>query len=88
MISPTSSILISINGFSIHYYGLIMFFAILTAVLVIYFISKKYFKDIDTELILDIFPVVIIFSILGARFYYVLLDWNYYSKHLSEIFAV
>ncbi len=88
MISPTSSILISINGFSIHYYGLIMFFAILTAVLVICFVSKKYFKDVDTDLILDILPVVIIFSILGARFYYVLLDWNYYSKHLSEIFAV
>lgn len=88
MQSPPSSVLASINGFNIHYYGLIMFCAIVTALLVMKYAVKKYYKDIDTEILLDILPPIILCSILGARLYYVIMDFGYFSKHLSEIFAV
>lgn len=88
MQSPPSSILFSIGSFHLHYYGVIMFLAILTAVFVMYFIAKKYDKDIDTEVILDILPPIILSAILGARLYYVLMDFSYYSNHPSEILAV
>lgn len=88
MQSPPSSVLLSIDGFEIHYYGIIMFLAIIVALFVIRWISKKYYKAVDTELILDILPVVILCSILGARLYYVLLDFSYFSKNISEIFAI
>ena len=88
MISPPSPILCTIGGFSIHYYGVFMFAAMIAAVKVITVISRKYYKDIDVETILDVFPIVIIFSIIGARMYYVLMDWAYYSHHLSEILAL
>lgn len=88
MQSPPSSVFASINGFDIHYYGLIMFFAIITALAVMRFVIKKYYKDIDTDLLIDILPVIIICSILGARLYYVLMDFGYFSKHLTEIFAL
>lgn len=88
MISPKSSVLINIGDFSIHYYGVIMFAAIISALLIIRFIAKKYYKDIDTEIILDILPVIILSAILGARIYYVLMDLPYFSSHLNEIFAI
>lgn len=88
MQSPPSSILLEVNGFPVHYYGVLMFFAIITGFLAIRYIAKKYYKQINTEIILDIAPFVILFSILGARLYYVFLDFHYYSKHLNEIFAV
>ena len=88
MQSPPSSVLISFNGFGIHYYGLIMFCAIAAGILVMRSIAKKYYKDINTEILLDLLPAIILCAILGARFYYVIMDWNYFSSHLSEIFAL
>ncbi len=88
MISPPSSVAFSINGFDIHYYGLIMFAAITTAVLIICFVAKKYYKSVDTDLILDILPVIILSSIFCARLYYVAMDWRFYSTHLKEIIAL
>lgn len=88
MISPKSSVLINIGDFSIHYYGVIMFAAIITALFVIKFIAKKYYKDINTEIILDILPIIILSAILGARIYYVLMDLPYFIRHANEIFAI
>ena len=89
MQSPASSVFFEVNGFSIHYYGVIMFFAIVIGLLVIRFIAKKYYKDIiDTDIVLDILPAIIIFSIIGARLYYVLMDFDYYSNHMRDIIAV
>ncbi len=88
MQSPPSSVLVSINGFSIHYYGLIMFCAIAAGILVMRFVAKKYYKGISTEILLDMLPAVILCAILGARLYYVVMDWRYFSSHLGEIFAL
>lgn len=88
MQSPASSVVFEFGGYSLHYYGVIMFCAIITAVFVIHFVAKKYYKDVDTELVLDILPGIILFSLLGARTYYVLMDFSYYANHPAEIFAV
>lgn len=88
MQSPDSSVLFTFGSFSVHYYGLTMFLAIITALFVMRFMIKKYYKEINTEILLDILPAVILFSIIGARAYYVIMDFSYYSKHLSEIVAV
>ncbi len=88
MRSPHSSIAFSIGQFDVHYYGIIMFFAILAGIFVVYKTAKRYYKDVDTEIILDILPVVIVSAILGARVYYVLMDFQYYANHIPEIAAV
>lgn len=88
MQSPPSSVLLNINGFSIHYYGLIMFLAIVTALCVMQYIAKRFYRDIDTEILLDILPIIILCSIFGARLYYVLMDFNYFIKNPFEILAV
>ncbi len=88
MQSPPSSVLVSINGFDIHYYGLIMFCAIAAGILVMRLVAKKYYKKVNTEILLDMLPAIILCAILGARLYYVAMDWNYFSRHLPEIFAL
>ena len=88
MQSPPSSVLLNIGGFNLHYYGLIMFFAIITALFVMHCVAKKFYKDVDTDTLLDILPIIILCSILGARLYYVIMDFSYYNKHLAEIPAV
>ncbi len=88
MQSPPSSVIVSINGFSIHYYGLIMFCAIAAGIFVMRSIAKKYYKDVNTQILLDMLPPIILCAILGARLYYVFMDWEYFSSHISEIFAL
>lgn len=86
--SPESSVIFSVNGFDIHYYGVIMFFAIISALLVIREMCKRYYKDVSTDILLDILPIIIITAIIGARLYYVVMDIAYYINHPLEIFAV
>lgn len=88
MQSPPSPIVFDIGGFALHYYGVIMFIAIVFALFVICFVARRYHKDVDTEVLLDVLPFVILAAILGARVYYVIMDFSYYSEHLQEIPAI
>jgi len=65
-----------------------LFLGMLAGVFATYFISKKYYKTVDLDALVDFFPILIIFSIIGARLYYVLLSLDYYLKYPKEIFAI
>lgn len=86
--APASGVAFNIFGYNIRYYGIMLFFGMIAGILTAYFISKKYYKQIDLDLLTDFFPFLIIFSILCARLYYVLLSLDYYLKYKGEIFAV
>ena len=86
--APASGVAFSVFGYDIRYYGIMLFFGMFAGILASYFISKKYYKQVDLELLTDFFPFLIIFSILCARLYYVLLSLYYYLKYKGEIFAI
>ncbi len=88
MLSPESNVAFYIGNFAIKYYSVIMFFAIFVGSSLSCIVAKKYYKSVPVEKFLDILPVVILSAILGARLYYVLLDWGYYSQHLIEILLI
>ncbi len=68
---------------SIKFYGLIIAFGFLLAVL---FGGRLAYKwKIDLNKMLDVLLFGTIGGIVGARLYYVLFEWDYYSQHLSEI---
>ena len=68
---------------SIKFYGLIIAFGFLLAVL---FGGRMAYKwKIDLNKMLDVLLYGTIGGIVGARLYYVLFEWDYYSHHLSEI---
>jgi len=57
-------------------------------VLVAHFVTKKFYGELDAEVIYDIAPHVIIGAIIGARTYYCLLSYHYYSQHPMEIIQI
>lgn len=69
--------------FSIKFYGVIIAFGFLLAVL---FGGRMAYKwKLDLNKMLDILLFGTIGGILGARLYYVLFEWEYYRVHLAEI---
>jgi len=74
---------ISVFGFSIAFYGIIIGIGMLLGMSVA---TKDYGKHgHKVEDIQDFALIVIILGVIGARLYYVIFEWEYYSKHLMEI---
>lgn len=68
---------------SIKFYGLIIAFGFLLAVL---FGGRTAYKwKIDLNKMVDVLIFGTLGGIVGARLYYVIFEWSYYSGHLSEI---
>ena len=88
MIYPPQISYISIGNINIHFYGLIIALSIIVCVYLLDVISKKIKTELSCDVIYDILPITVIFSILGARLYYVLLNFNYYFYHPKEIFMI
>lgn len=77
---------ITIGGFSIAYYGIIIAFGMLCGFLLANWQAKR--TNQNTELYLDLAVWDIIFAVIGARIYYVLFSWDYYSEHPAEILNI
>ena len=86
-VSP-GDIAFTIGPLSIYYYGLIMATALSIAVAVDVFITKKFYPNINSEIIYDIAPHIIIGGIIGARAYYCLLSFEYFAKNPLEIVQI
>lgn len=74
----------SIFGFKIAFYGVIIGIGVLCGVLMASYVAKK--ENLDSELIWDFAIYAIIFSIIGARIYYVIFQWDMYKDNLANIF--
>ena len=73
----------SIGGISFAYYGLIIGIGMVAGLLVAQADAKR--RGQNPDIYLDFAMYVLIFSILGARIYYVIFQWDYYRNHLAEI---
>lgn len=74
----------SIFGFEIALYGVIIGIGVLCGVLLAAHVAKK--EKLDADIIWDFAIYAIIFSIIGARLYYVIFSWDMYKDNLIEIF--
>ena len=75
---------ISIFGFEIAYYGIIIGSAILIGLLIALKEAKRTRQNPEHYYDLAIFGVV--FSIICARLYYVIFSWSMYKDNLLSIF--
>ena len=83
----------NINPVAFSIFGIdIMWYAILITtgiILGLYFVSKlAVVKGLDKEMPSDLLLWVLVPAILGARLYYVIFSWDYYSKNPSEIIMI
>ena len=75
---------ISIFGFRIAFYGIIIGCGMLAGMAVAFSDAKR--RGQDPDLYMDFALYGIIFSIIGARTYYVIFDWDNYKNNLIQIF--
>lgn len=75
---------ISIFGFRIAFYGIIIGIGILAGLWVAASDAKR--RGQDPDIYLDFALYAIVFSIIGARIYYIVFDWDNYKDNLLQIF--
>lgn len=75
---------ITIGGFTIAFYGMIIAFGMVMGYLMTAFQAKRTGQEPDLYLDLALWDIV--FAVIGARIYYVIFTWNYYKDNLLQIF--
>lgn len=75
---------IMIGNFGIAIYGIVMACSILAGLLMAMYEAKKTGQKPDDYV--DLAIIASIFSLIGARIYYVIFSWGYYKDHLIHIF--
>ena len=88
MFQSPGDIAFTIGAVDVYYYGIIMACAIFAGIFIILGIKKRFFPEITSESIYDIAFMLIITGIIGARLYYVILDYRYFIENPSEICAL
>lgn len=77
---------ITIFGFDIAYYGMIIGAGILVGIFIAAWEAKRTGQKPDDYYDLAIYAVI--FSIIGARIYYVVFSWDMYKDNLLSIFNI
>ncbi len=85
--SPGSTLFI-INNFPIHYYSICIAIAIICGSATSWWITYKYYPHMDPDDFYNFTPPIVLGGVIGARLYYVMLTWDYFSKHLNEIIMI
>ena len=81
-----NKIFLDLGIVQIKWYSLFIFIAMLVASILIYREARR--KKIDDDTLFNMIFYGIIIGILGARFYYVLFNLNYYLKYPLEILMI
>ena len=76
----------SVFGFEIAFYGLIIGIGVLAGILMAAHQAKVTGQDPDTYWDFAIYAVI--FSVIGARIYYVVFAWDYYKDNLLSVFNI
>lgn len=85
-IQPLDPIAISLGPIQVHWYGVIIGAAIALGLYIA--IKESARRGLDKELFTDLMLWAIPIAILSARTYYVLFEWEYYSRYPGEIIAI
>ena len=75
---------VSVFGFEIAYYGIIIGIGIIAGILMAVYEAKRTKQDPETYYDLALYAVIC--SIIGARIYYVIFSWDSYKDDLLSIF--
>lgn len=76
----------TVFGQNIYWYGIFIGLGVILGVLLALHEAKRTGQNPDTYLDFIIYAMII--SIIGARLYYVIFSWDFYSQHPEKIFAI
>ena len=86
MILTINPVAFKFGNLSVKWYGIIMAVAIILAVSMAIFEGRK--RQIESDDFMDLLLWAVPIGYVGARIYYVIFEWHYYSQHLDEIIAI
>jgi phosphatidylglycerol:prolipoprotein diacylglycerol transferase len=75
-----------LGPFSLRWYGLLIASAVLVGLLLATRLGRR--RGIDPTVIADLLPVLVIGAVIGARLYYVALEWRQYQGHWIDALAI
>ena len=75
-----------IGSFEVRWYGILIACGVILAMLLTSYNCKK--KDVDFDIILDIFFIAFPAAIIGARMYYVIFEFENYKNNLIDMFNI
>ena len=79
-------VMLDLGFIQIYWYSFFIFIALLVGGSLALKEAKRF--HIEEEKMINMFFFLIPISIIGARFYYVLFNWEYYSQNIIEIFEI
>ncbi|EDY38121.1 prolipoprotein diacylglyceryl transferase [Cyanobium sp. PCC 7001] len=71
---------------SLRWYGLLIALAVLAGLMLATRLGKA--RGIDPALIADLLPLLVLGAVIGARLYYVLLEWRQYADNWTDALAI
>ena len=78
----------NILGFPIYFYGIILSVSIFVGFYAACKLYQNFYSKDEAKYLIDFSPYLIFFGIIGARVYYCLVNFTYYSNHPFEIFNI
>lgn len=85
MFQSPGAVFFKLGPITIRWYGVMIALGFLLAAFVASRLARRW--NMSSERIINLALVIFIGGIIGARLYFVILSWSYFSHHLSEIIA-
>ncbi|MDD2238334.1 MAG: prolipoprotein diacylglyceryl transferase [Bacilli bacterium] len=79
-------VLLTISGYEIRWYSILLVFAVIVGILLFQREGKKF--KVKPEFVFNMAFWAIIFGLIGARLYYVIFNWDYFGDNLNEIYQI
>ncbi len=75
-----------LGPFALRWYGLLIALAVLVGLVLSTRLAKA--RGIDPGLIADLLPLLVLGAVLGARLYYVALEWRQYASNWVDVLSI
>lgn len=79
-------VVFQLGPFALRWYGLLIALAVLVGLLLSSRLAKA--RGIDPALIADLLPLLVLGAVIGARLYYVALEWRQYATNWVDVLSI
>jgi phosphatidylglycerol:prolipoprotein diacylglycerol transferase len=84
--SSPGPLVFQLGPFALRWYGLLIALAVLLGLALASRLAKA--RGIDPVLVADLLPLLVLGAVIGARVYYVALEWRQYAGNWGEMIAI
>jgi phosphatidylglycerol:prolipoprotein diacylglycerol transferase len=85
-LSSPGPLVFQLGPFALRWYGVLIATAVLLGLLLAMALGRR--RGIDPALIADLLPLLVLGAVIGARIYYVALEWRQYQDNWTDVFAI